>query len=81
MASSFIVLWAIAIENTTGLRALGKGHKALGKVFVECHTWHTSHGKILVGKEDFDECFISGTRESLCRVLKKHSAKNEPKKP
>jgi hypothetical protein len=51
----------------------GKGHKALGKAFAECHTRHTSHGKILVGKEDFAECF--------CRVLKKHSAKNEPKRP
>jgi hypothetical protein len=50
--------------------ALGKGHKALGKAFAECHSRHTSHGKILVDKEDFAEWFISGTWQSLCRVLK-----------
>jgi hypothetical protein len=59
------------------LEALDKGYSAFGKAFAECYTRHNSHGKILVGKEDFVECFISGTRQSLCQVLKKHSVKNE----
>jgi hypothetical protein len=42
--------------------ALGKGHNA----FAECHTRYTSLGKILAGKEDFAEGFISGTRQRLC---------------
>jgi hypothetical protein len=59
---------------------LSKGHKALGKAFAECHTRHTSHGKILVSKEDFVECFISGTRQKILGK-NEHSAKNKPKKP
>jgi hypothetical protein len=59
---------------------LGKGHKALGKVFIECHTWHISHDKILVGKEDFAECFISGTRQSFCLVLKNTQQRMNRKK-
>jgi hypothetical protein len=53
----------------------GKGHKALGEAFAECHTRHTSYGKILVGKEDFAEALSQGLDKN------KHSAKNEPKKP
>jgi hypothetical protein len=34
--------------------------------FAECDTRHTLHGKILDGKEKFAECFLSGTRQSLC---------------
>jgi hypothetical protein len=37
-------------------RALGKGHKALGKAFAKCDTRHTSHGKILDGKSCADDC-------------------------
>ena len=32
-------------------------------------------GKELIDKEAFAECFLSGTRQSLCRVPEKHSAK------
>ena len=32
-------------------------------------------GKELIDKEAFAECFLSGTRQSLCRVPEKYSAK------
>jgi hypothetical protein len=50
---------------TTGL-GYGKGYNALGKVFAECRTRHTSLSKILASKEDFAEGFISGTWQRLC---------------
>jgi hypothetical protein len=55
--------------------SLPRGHKVLGKAFAECHTRHTSHGKLLDGKEMFVECFLSGTRQSLCWVPSRPSAK------
>jgi nucleoside-triphosphatase THEP1 len=60
---AFIVFFSpglFLLEDT-----LGKGHKALGKAFAECHTRHTSHGKILVSKEDFAECFISALSKAF----------------
>jgi hypothetical protein len=69
--SAFTFPWATETRHyrTQEHSAKAKGHKALGKAFVECHTRHISHGKILVGKEDFAECFISGKPSA-----KKHSA-------
>jgi len=49
-------------------KTLGKGLNTFGKVFAECHTRQRAHGKILVGKEVFAECFLSGTQQRLCRV-------------
>ena len=43
--------------------------------FAECRTRQRALGKKLIGKEAFAECFLSGTRQSLCRVPEKHSAK------
>ena len=55
--------------------ALGKAQNTLGKGFAECRTRQSALGKELIGKEAFAECFLSGTRRSLCRVPEKHSAK------
>jgi len=55
--------------------ALGKGYIALGKAFAECGTRQSTHGKKLIGKALFAECILSGTRQRLCRVPRKHSAK------
>ena len=55
--------------------ALGKGYFALGKAFAECSTRQRASGKKSVGKELFAECLLSGTRQSLCRVQSRHSAK------
>jgi hypothetical protein len=67
--------------------SLGVPQKTLGKSFAECHPRQSLLGLNLDGKQLFAECFLSGTRQSLCRVLsrpsakKKHSAKFEMKKP
>ena len=55
--------------------ALGKARNTHGKGFAECRTRQRALGKELIGKEAFAECFLSGTRRSLCRVPEKHSAK------
>ena len=55
--------------------ALGKGQIALGKAFAECDTRQRTHGKKLIGKALFVECLLSGTRQRLCRVPRRHSAK------
>ena len=62
-------------------KTLGKGPNTLGKAFAECHTRQRAHGKILAGKEVFAECFLSGTRQRLCRVptLGKEKNKKKPK--
>ena len=49
-------------------RALGKEGFALGKAFAECCTRQRAVGISLHGKGFFAECFLSGTRQSLCRV-------------
>jgi hypothetical protein len=48
--------------------ALGKGLNTLGKAFAECHTRQRAHDNILAGKGVFAECFLSDTRQRLCRV-------------
>ena len=49
---------------------LGKGPFALGKGFAECGTRQITLGKKSDGEGTFAECLFSGTRQSLCRVLK-----------
>ena len=55
--------------------ALGKGYFAIGKAFAEGSTRQRASGKKSVGKEFFAEQLLSGTRQSLCRVQSRHSAK------
>ena len=55
--------------------APGKGYFALGKAFAGCSTWQRASGKKLVGKDFFAGCFLSGTRQRLCRVQTRHPAK------
>jgi hypothetical protein len=59
-------------------RTLGKAPKTLGKGFAECNTRQRALGKNPVGKGLFAECYLSGTRQRLCRV--RHSANTETKK-
>jgi hypothetical protein len=56
-------------------RALGKALNTLGKGFAECRTQQRVHGKKIVGKDLFVECFLSDTRQRLCQVPRQHSAK------
>ena len=44
-------------------------HLAKG-LFAECNTWQTTHDIYSAGKRLFTECFLSGTRQILCRELK-----------
>ena len=41
----------------------------LGKAFAECYTRQRALSKQFIGKDLFAECTLSGTRQSLCRVL------------
>jgi hypothetical protein len=56
-------------------KAPGKGYFALGKAFAGCSTWQRASGKKLVSKDFFTGCFLSGTRQRLCRVQIRHPAK------
>jgi len=56
-------------------QALSKGRYTLGKAFAECYTRQRALGKQLIGKDLFAECTLSGTRQRLCRVPIRHSAK------
>jgi hypothetical protein len=53
----------------------GKSYFALGKTFIGCSTRQRAAGKKLVGKDFFAGCFLSGTRQRLCRVQTQHPAK------
>ena len=55
--------------------APGKGYFALGKAFAGCSTRQRASVKKLVGKDFFAGCFLSGTRQRLCRVQTRHPAK------
>jgi len=55
--------------------ALGKGRYTLGKAFAECYTRQRALGKQFIGKDLFTECTLSDTRQRLCRVPIRHSAK------
>ena len=50
-------------------RAHGKDWFTLSKVFVECNTRQTAHGIQRPTKSLFAVCYISDTRQTLCRVL------------
>jgi len=51
-------------------QALGKDQKTLGKRFAERNTRQTAHDIYSVGNRLFAECFLSDTRQTLCRELK-----------
>jgi hypothetical protein len=53
----------------------GKGYFALGKAFAGCSTRQRATGKKSVGKDFFVGCFLSSTRQRLCRVQTRHPAK------
>jgi len=55
--------------------ALGKEGFALGKAFVECCTRQRAVGISLHGKCFFTECRMSGTRQKISRVPRRHLAK------
>jgi len=55
--------------------ALGKEGFALGKAFAECCTRQRAVGISLHGKGFFAECRMSGTRQRISRVPRRHSAK------
>ena len=55
--------------------ALGKEGFALGKAFTECCTRLRAVGISLHGKVFFAECHMSGTRQRISRVPRRHSAK------
>jgi len=56
------------MHNWIQIQALGKGQIALGKAFAECGTRQRTHGKNLIGKALFAECFLSGTRQRKATV-------------
>ena len=58
-------------------QTLGKALNTLGKDFAECSTRHTAHDDCLLGKDMFAEYFSSGTRQTLCRVSRRPSAKKK----
>ena len=60
-----------------GRQMLCRVSKTLGKAFAECHTRQRAHCKILVGKRVFAECFLSDTRQRLCRVPTLGKKKNK----
>ena len=49
--------------------AHGEAQKTLGKGFAVCYARQIALGVYRVGKRFFAECFLSGTRQTLCRVL------------
>ena len=55
--------------------ALGKGRYTLGKAFAKCYTQQRAIGKQFIDKDLFVKCTLSGTRQRLCRVPIRHSAK------
>ena len=55
--------------------ALGKSRYILGKAFAKCYTWQRALGKQFIGKDLFAECTLSSTRQRLCQVPIRHSAK------
>jgi hypothetical protein len=52
----------------------GKGYFAPDKVFAGCSTRQRTSGKKLTGKDFFAGCFLSGTRQRLCRGQIRHLA-------
>ena len=48
--------------------AHGKAPKAHGKPFAVCRTRQSAHGNQASAKPAFAVCYISGTRQRVCRV-------------
>jgi hypothetical protein len=48
--------------------SLDKAWKTLDKVFAECDSRQRSLSELYIGNSFFDEYFLSGTRQRLCRV-------------
>ena len=61
------LLETLALPCATGTR---QRQKTLGKGFAECNTRQTTYGIYSADKRLFAECFLSGTRQILCRELK-----------
>ena len=60
-------------------RAHGKAPKAHGKPFAVCRTRQSAHGNQGSAKPAFAVCYISGTRQRVCRVqLWTHGKKKLP---
>jgi hypothetical protein len=53
----------------------GKGYFALVKAFAGCSTRQRAAGKKSAGKDFFAGCFLSSTRQRLCRVQTRYPAK------
>jgi hypothetical protein len=49
-------------------KALGKAWKTLDEGFAECDTRQRKLGELYIVNDFFDEYFLSGNRQSLCRV-------------
>ena len=59
--------------------AHGKAPKAHGKPFAVCRTRQSAHGNQGSAKPSFAVCYISGTRQRVCRVqLSTHGKKKLP---
>ena len=59
--------------------AHGKAPKAHGKPFAVCRTRQSTHGNQGSAKPAFAVCYISGTRQMICRVqLSTHGKKKSP---
>ena len=59
--------------------AHGKAPKAHGKSFAVCRTRQSAHGNQGSAKPAFAVCYISGTRQRVCRVqLSTHGKKKSP---
>jgi len=59
--------------------AHGKAPKAHGKPFAVCRTRQSAHGNQGSAKPAFAVCYISGTRQRVCRVqLSTHGKKKLP---
>ena len=50
--------------------ALDKDLKTLDKDFAECNTRHSAHGIYSIDEQLFAECFLSRTRQMVCREFK-----------
>jgi len=82
-----VLFWTytfLLVSNVTSLQqtcalssaiTLGKEGFALGKAFAECCTRQRAVGISLHGKGFFAKCRMSGTRQRISRVPRRHSAK------
>ena len=71
----FLVLHYWRLPLCRGPEALGKGPLTLGKGFAEAALGKELSGNFESAKRVFAEDPLSGTRQTLCRGLERHSAK------